>query len=1017
MRYLLGLFKVLCLRFEVAPETKVTLNFGHRTLNTPHLLSCSIILFLQLHLPAQNFDGGFPFFLPYYDSSAQEFLPEFPAFTIEEAHRVSASPGGQFHAGGEPIRFWGVNIVSGACFPEKEKAPAIAARMRKMGINLVRFHHLDNPSWSGANSSIFFNGQNGTRQLNPVTLDRLDYFIAQLKRNSIYVNMNLNVSRTFQEVDGVPGADSLPDFGKGVTLFDPWLEFLQKEYAQQLMAHVNPYTNLSLAEDPVLAMVEMNNENSLYGYWKEGRLRPFADGGGLLQRHNVQLDSLWHAWLLNKYGNQAALAAAWNAGATSPGTGQLLANGDFETGTAAWPWSLEVHENAQAGLSASNQNPYEGNYCAHLQVDNVTGTDWHLQFKQSGFSLQKDSAYVLQFAARASAPINISVAAMRDNDPYNWYSGATYGLTNEWQIYSFSFVAPEDNNGQGRITISPLMEGTLYFDAFSLSPPWKSGLAPGENLSQGAVQRIRWAERLLYTENRLADMAAFYLQLQTGHFTDLAAYLRDNLGIQAPITGTNALGGVSDASLHENLDYLDDHSYWDHPWFPGNPWDPYNWLIRNEPQLKDDYLSSITNICSGLQLADKPYTVSEYNHGAPNRFRTEMVHALAAYSAFHGVDGIMWFDYNGDGRWDGNFVNGFFSLHRDNSVMALFPAFAYAFRQGLMAEDDSPVEVQYSEDWVYRSGKSDNQGRWGKFVPYDRRLGLTHAIRAKSYQASTTTDFTTLPAAESNPYTTQTGQTSLDTEAGLLATATPRFSAISGFLEDAAGATAGELTLVQANRFGSVSWLALSQAPLARAQRSLLALSTVQQNTGMGWDGTQTVHNNWGTGPTVQAPMVITLRLHIEADSLRVYPLSTTGEAGISFMVQPMAPGYFELVIDQDEYPTLWFGLEAIGGLVPAKEASGMGLLLRHYPNPVAEGPHHIEYQLAEGAKVELRLFNTQGQEVNRWEEGWQGAGVHNTSFDTGSLPAGSYLFSLVAKGKNGRLQSRQWARVQVGGF
>ena len=29
-----GLFKVLCLRFEVAPETKVTLNFGHRTLNS-----------------------------------------------------------------------------------------------------------------------------------------------------------------------------------------------------------------------------------------------------------------------------------------------------------------------------------------------------------------------------------------------------------------------------------------------------------------------------------------------------------------------------------------------------------------------------------------------------------------------------------------------------------------------------------------------------------------------------------------------------------------------------------------------------------------------------------------------------------------------------------------------------------------------------------------------------------------------------------------------------------------------
>ena len=37
-RGLKGLFKVLCLRFEVAPETEVTLNFGHRTLNTPCIL-------------------------------------------------------------------------------------------------------------------------------------------------------------------------------------------------------------------------------------------------------------------------------------------------------------------------------------------------------------------------------------------------------------------------------------------------------------------------------------------------------------------------------------------------------------------------------------------------------------------------------------------------------------------------------------------------------------------------------------------------------------------------------------------------------------------------------------------------------------------------------------------------------------------------------------------------------------------------------------------------------------------
>jgi len=44
--------------------------------------------------------------------------------------------------------------------------------------------------------------------------------------------MNLNVARQFNELDGVPDADSLIEFGKGVTLFDPQLITLQKEYAR-----------------------------------------------------------------------------------------------------------------------------------------------------------------------------------------------------------------------------------------------------------------------------------------------------------------------------------------------------------------------------------------------------------------------------------------------------------------------------------------------------------------------------------------------------------------------------------------------------------------------------------------------------------------------------------------------------------------------------------------------------------------------------------------------------------------
>jgi hypothetical protein len=43
-----------------------------------------------------------------------------------------------------------------------------------------------------------------TRDLDPEALDRLDYLIAQLKRNGIYVNLNLLVSRPFNAADGLP---------------------------------------------------------------------------------------------------------------------------------------------------------------------------------------------------------------------------------------------------------------------------------------------------------------------------------------------------------------------------------------------------------------------------------------------------------------------------------------------------------------------------------------------------------------------------------------------------------------------------------------------------------------------------------------------------------------------------------------------------------------------------------------------------------------------------------------------
>ena len=140
-------------------------------------LLVSVIVFTTFSMNAQNFSGGFNFNLPYNDSTTVEFLPQFPKRAITEADFISSDNSGNFILNGEPIRFFGGNLTTQGAFPTKSDAAKVAGRLQKMGVNLIRFHHIDNP-WS--NGSLFY-GVNGTRKFNAELLDRLDYLIYQLK--------------------------------------------------------------------------------------------------------------------------------------------------------------------------------------------------------------------------------------------------------------------------------------------------------------------------------------------------------------------------------------------------------------------------------------------------------------------------------------------------------------------------------------------------------------------------------------------------------------------------------------------------------------------------------------------------------------------------------------------------------------------------------------------------------------------------------------------------------------------
>jgi hypothetical protein len=238
---------------------------------------------------------------------------------------IEARDGHLYRPDGKRFRCWGVNLtgwtVGGEEIPSHKDAETYAAALARLGVNCVRMHFLDRPDTEnkvrnegadrGPNAGPFTHGPRGlirgdvdnSRELNPERLDRLDYWFAELKKNGIYVNFNLNVGRVFKPGDGVPDADLIGN-AKAYTYFGPELVALQKEYAKQLLGHLNPYTKLRYADDPAVMTVEVVNENSILEFWMRNWLRGERVKGG----KNFQLDMTPHyqALLVRMYNDWLA---------------------------------------------------------------------------------------------------------------------------------------------------------------------------------------------------------------------------------------------------------------------------------------------------------------------------------------------------------------------------------------------------------------------------------------------------------------------------------------------------------------------------------------------------------------------------------------------------------------------------------------------------------------------------------------------------------------------------------------
>lgn len=140
--------------------------------------------------------GWFDFVIPDTDSLSNDIDMSFLNESAAGASGFVTVKNGHFIDGkGGRIRFFGTNLTFGSCFPDRKTAVKIAARLRKLGMNVVRFHHMDNQS---APNGIW---DQDRKNLDPGQLEKLDWLIYQLRIHGIYTNINTHVSYTYPGMD------------------------------------------------------------------------------------------------------------------------------------------------------------------------------------------------------------------------------------------------------------------------------------------------------------------------------------------------------------------------------------------------------------------------------------------------------------------------------------------------------------------------------------------------------------------------------------------------------------------------------------------------------------------------------------------------------------------------------------------------------------------------------------------------------------------------------------------------
>ncbi len=208
---------------------------------------------------------------------------------------VNYDENGDFIDGsGKPIRFWAVNTGFHQRTRDLDALRYHARWLARRGVNMVRSH------------SHLLSKRNDARleDVDTEEINQIWRLVAAMREEGIYTTISpyWAVASKWRSSLGLPnpGGSNLT----GMLFWDERLQQGYKTWWRKLLTEKNPHTGIPLAQDPAVALLQLQNEDSLLFY-------TLQSVKGDARR---DLRKKFHDFLVKKHGSIAAAASAWGTG-------------------------------------------------------------------------------------------------------------------------------------------------------------------------------------------------------------------------------------------------------------------------------------------------------------------------------------------------------------------------------------------------------------------------------------------------------------------------------------------------------------------------------------------------------------------------------------------------------------------------------------------------------------------------------------------------------------------------------